>query len=109
MTGTDRVWDRGLQPERTALAWRRLALAWLGLAPVMLRLAWNVVGAWALVPACLLVAASVTLMVEGRRRYLSAHRRLRSGREALPDGRLPFVTLCTTLVLVAVSLAIVLG
>lgn len=107
MTQVDegQVWDAGLQPERTSLAWRRVALAFLGLALVTPQLAWTALGPWALTPALVVAGAAVTLLVGGHRRYL----RIRGVAGPLPDGRLPLLTVCTTLILAALALAVVIA
>jgi len=69
------VWDPGLQPERTSLAWQRTALALLGVGLLLPRLAWSVLNAWSLLPAGLVVAAAVTVLIASHRRYWSRLRR----------------------------------
>lgn len=109
MTGNAQVWDKGLQPERTSLGWMRLSLALLALTLVIPRLAWDVLGAWVLVPTTFVGAASLTLLAESRRRYLHAHRRLTAGHGQLPDGRLPLITTVAVLLVSVVALVIVWG
>jgi uncharacterized membrane protein YidH (DUF202 family) len=100
--------DPGLQPERTSLAWRRLALALLGLALAVPKLGWQALGPWALVPAAIVAAGALTLVAASHRRYLHTHEVL-SSRSApvLPDGRLPMVTVLAALILAAVGALIV--
>lgn len=76
--------DSGLQPERTALAWRRLALILLGFALASTRLLWPTLGAWALLPTSALATAALILLSASQRRYLGHQ----PGRTT-PDGWLP--------------------
>lgn len=102
------VWDAGLQPERTSLAWRRLALALLGLALAVPRLGWPVMGAWALAPAGIAAAGALTLLTTSHLRYLTTHDVL-TGRSVLPlpDGRLPLITVLAALTLATVGVLVV--
>lgn len=107
-TGGDRVWDSGLQPERTSLAWLRLSLALVGLALASLRFTWPIIGAWSLVPAALVTVAAVVLMGRSRRRYLDVHTTPGSGRpHDLPDGRLTATAAVAALLLAATALVVV--
>lgn len=65
----ERVWDAGLQPERTLLAWRRFALALAVIGFVLLRVTWHQLGWWALLPSALVVGAAMTIAVFAERRY----------------------------------------
>ena len=84
--GRGRVWDQGLQPERTSLAWQRVNLAGLGASMVSARLLVEthpLIGyGLALVSA---VMAGLLVVIHGRRlgRVTSA---LFANRQ-LPDGR----------------------
>ncbi|MDR5700910.1 DUF202 domain-containing protein [Agromyces aerolatus] len=96
------VFDPGLQPERTELAWRRTALA-LGVGSLIaLRILPEVFGdpLWALGGIAGVVAATA-LWFGARRRYRTITAALdRDGdRAALPDGRM----------LAAVTVFVVLG
>ncbi len=102
------VWDAGLQPERTSLAWRRLALALLVLALAVPRVGWPVMGAWALAPAGIAAAGALTLLTTGHRRYVNTYHVLNARSVLpLPDGRLPLVTVLAALTLGAVGIMIV--
>lgn len=84
------VWDPGLQPERTELAWRRTALSLALLSLVSLRLLPAAFGSalW-LVPGIVGVVASGPLWWAARRRAVVTNRTLRSPQpHRLPDGRL---------------------
>jgi len=86
-----RPFDVGLQPERTALAWRRTTLAIAVGALVAIRVLPELLGAWVLLPATGGLLAAFGAAVASHRRY-GAHHHLLTGfdsdRIALPDGRL---------------------
>lgn len=79
--GGGTVFDPGLQPERTALAWRRTGLALLVGALVGARILPHAVGDWAYVPAAGGVLAAVAVLALAERRYRAVHAGLTS-----PDG-----------------------
>lgn len=88
------LFDPGLQPERTALAWRRTATAVAVGALVAVRILPEVLGTWALVPAGAGLAAASWVLVSAHRRHRAVHRTLLeadSDRVPLPSGRLPLV------------------
>lgn len=71
-----RIFDRGMQPERTALAWRRTALA-MGVGSIAaLRVFPLAFGPAALVPAGIAVVISITVFVFAQLRYRRNHRAL---------------------------------
>ena len=87
------LFDPGLQPERTALAWRRTGLALTVAALVAMRILPEVLGAWAVVPAGLGLAAALWVLIAAHRRHVTAHRTLvdaDTDRVPLPSGALPF-------------------
>jgi len=89
----NRLFDPGLQPERTALAWRRTGLALTAAALVAMRIMPEALGAWAVLPAGLGLTASVWVLISAHRRHVKAHRTLvGSNTESvpLPAGALPF-------------------
>jgi putative membrane protein len=95
------LFDEGLQPERTALAWRRTVLALIVGALVSLRVLPTVLGSWALIPAGAGVVAALLIAV-------AVHRRLENTNRALvgaDDERrpLPGALLLLTLVVVSVG------
>ena len=95
------LFDAGLQPERTALAWRRTALALTAAALVAVRILPEVFGAWAVVPALLGLVAAVATLVLAHRRHAVVHRVLTEGdtdRVPLPSGLLPLLLVVTVLV-----------
>ncbi|MFT2753242.1 DUF202 domain-containing protein [Clavibacter sp. Sh2088] len=117
----DRPSDPGLQPERTALAWRRTALALvvgslLGLRvlPALLGTAGLVVAAAGVVVAAAGVVAALAVLATAHRRYRRVHRILTAGPAhpdrpaALPGGALPALvaalTACAGLAALALAL-----
>lgn len=114
-----RPFDVGLQPERSALAWRRTALA-LTVGPlVMARLLAPALGTWAVVIAVGGVLFGLFLLLGSAARYRRVHEALtgraapgrRSGfvpHEALPGGALLLATALVPAVGGAVTLAVVL-
>jgi len=101
VTSPGEVWDAGLQPERTGLAWERTALAFLGLGLAVPRLAWPVLGPWAIAPAAVILAGALALFVAGHRRYRHTHGALTG------DGRLPLLATLVALVLALVAVLLV--
>ncbi|ROS59129.1 uncharacterized protein DUF202 [Frigoribacterium sp. PhB160] len=70
--------DEGLQPERTALAWRRTALALTAASLVAFRVLPELLGGGAWVLAAVGLTASVGVLVAAHRRYRRLHRLLTS-------------------------------
>lgn len=105
MTG---LFDPGLQPERTSLAWRRTGLALFAGSLVAARVLPEVLGAWAAVLGFTGVAAGGLLLYAAHRRY-SRHRAklLADGdRSAIADGRLIAATSLFVLSSAALSLIV---
>lgn len=95
-----RPFDAGLQPERTALAWRRTALAVAVVSLAALRILPEVLGSWALIPAALGAGVSFVALVLTHRRYRRVHTMLTSSgsdRVALSGGVLPALMAVATL------------
>jgi putative membrane protein len=108
----DRVFDEGLQVERTALAWRRTSLALAVAAVGVGRLAAPVIGAVAIALAGLGLLQALTVSVNARRRYRLAHRSLTSRGDLadLRQGGLPIAALAGSCLTVGVlALAFVVG
>ena len=97
---SDRPFDAGLQPERTALAWRRTALAVAVASLAALRILPEVLGLWALIPAALCAGVSFVALLLTHRRYRRIHTMLTSSesdRVALSGGFLPALMAGATL------------
>ena len=106
MTSPGGVWDAGLQPERTGLAWERTALAFLGLGLAVPRLAWPALGPWAIAPAAVILAGAIALFGAGPGRYRLPHD-APTGTGRLHDGRLPLLATLVALVLALVAVLLV--
>ncbi|MGO2050414.1 MAG: DUF202 domain-containing protein [Microbacterium sp.] len=106
------IFDPGLQPERTELAWRRTCLA-LGVGSlVALRVLPEVFGsAWWALGGVAGALASGTLWLAARRRYRQGTIALeRDGDHArLPDGRLAIALTAFVVVIGIVSVALILA
>ncbi len=95
--------DPGLQPERTALAWRRTSLALVALCLGLTRLAWGALGPAALLLAVVGAAGAAWLMVHERRRYRWQSTLLRDS-QGVGDGIAPFLTALVTVLIASVAL-----
>lgn len=94
-TRDQRLFDPGLQPERTALAWRRTGLSLTAASLIALRILPDILGLWAITPALLGLIAAVTVLLLAHHRHTVLNRTLTKcdGRSALvPTGRLPLFT-----------------
>ncbi|HEX9228408.1 MAG TPA: DUF202 domain-containing protein [Arthrobacter sp.] len=95
-----RPFDAGLQPERTALAWRRTALAVAVAFLAALRILPEILGLWAHIPAALGAGVSFVAFLLTHRRYGRIHMILTSSstdRVALGGGVLPALMAVATL------------
>ncbi|MCA0251323.1 MAG: DUF202 domain-containing protein [Actinobacteria bacterium] len=98
----------GLQPERTTLAWRRLAVVLIALALAAPRVAWPQLGPVAVLPAAAIAGAGVWLVIRSQRRYRAARAAMAAGKaRPLPDGMLPVVTTAAALALGGLALIVV--
>lgn len=102
------LFDAGLQPERTALAWRRTALALAGGALVAVRVVPALTGPWAYLPTGAGLVLAIAILALAHQRYRLVHRALVSHREPdqRPDGRLVALTAATTLLIGLAALAL---
>jgi hypothetical protein len=108
---SDRLFDPGLQPERTALAWRRTGLAMAGGALLALRVFPDLIGGWAVVLAGLAFCVAVAVLICAHLRYRREHLALTSAttdRIPLSGGTLPALTAAATLFFGLVAAAILL-
>jgi uncharacterized membrane protein YidH (DUF202 family) len=76
------LFDPGMQPERTALAWRRTALAMAAGSLVALRVFPASLGLWAVAPAAIAFAISAVVFGAAHVRYRRNHRALVVDRDA---------------------------
>ncbi|WP_439901956.1 YidH family protein [Microbacterium azadirachtae] len=103
MTGEpERVFDPGLQPERTALAWRRTALALAGGSVVIMRILPSVIGGVALVLGFAGLVLALVVLIGSHRRYRRQHRALTSTEPVVLRSGLPVVALTAAALLVGV-------
>jgi uncharacterized membrane protein YidH (DUF202 family) len=110
-----RPFDPGLQPERTALAWRRTALALVAGSLLGLRALPTLLGSAGLVMAAAGVILALAVLATAHRRYRRVHRILTAGPAdpdrpvPLPGGALPALvaalTACAGLAALALAVA----
>lgn len=81
------MWDRGLQVERTSLAWTRTALSLVGCGLLAVRVLATRSPTLAVVVAAVLLPVWGAAMAAGSRRYRRGRADLTQG-APLPDGRL---------------------
>ena len=109
----DRVFDAGLQLERTALAWQRTLLSVAVGSLAASRGLEYLIGAPAWGFAALGLGSVVVMSVVVRRRYLRAHRHLISVDPSSMPGGAILVALCAAIVagvgLIALMLVIAVG
>lgn len=82
------LFDPGLQPERTALAWRRTTLSLMLGSLVALRLLPPALGTWSFAVGFLGLAATGYLWRQAALRAAATNDSLHAG-DHLPDGTLP--------------------
>ncbi len=105
------LFDVGLQPERTALAWRRTGLALLGGSLVAGRILPEVLGAWTVALGLIGEIVASLLLVTIGWRYRTHYRHLSAGSQtpAVTDGRLIAATAFFCVAAGFVSLVLVLS
>ncbi len=99
------VFDPGLQPERTLLAWRRTCLALGVAAAVAVRFAAEVLGPPVMVLGAVGIATALAAHLTATRRYRAAHDGLTAHGTLIPDGT-PLAWLTATLVLTGLASAV---
>jgi uncharacterized membrane protein YidH (DUF202 family) len=82
------LFDPGLQPERTALAWQRTALALTVGALLALRILSPVLGPWSLAAGFAGIALAAIIWVAAGRRARQTRTALLGSAQPLPDARL---------------------
>ncbi|WP_020722878.1 DUF202 domain-containing protein [Actinomadura atramentaria] len=100
------LWDRGAQPERTALAWSRTALSLVAVGLLAVRLAPSTVGA--ALAAIVVCGAAAVLLRRARRQQRRRARRLDAG-ESVADPATIALTTAVTLALGVVGIVVALG
>lgn len=111
-TGGQHPFDVGLQPERTALAWRRTALSLAGATVIGVRIVPEQAGAWTLVPLAIGLMLAIAIFAGSHRRYRSDHLALTAvdhKRIPLSGGALPAAVAVAVLVLGICALAFVIA
>lgn len=103
-TPTAPVWDSGLQPERTALAWRRLALALTVAALALPRVLWDSL-AWAIPASLLCLSCASVIYVGAHHRYREGSRHLHASDDLPYGARLLLVPVLACLALGVAALA----
>ena len=109
---SSQLFDPGLQPERTALAWRRTALALCVGSLLAVRILGIALGTWAMIPAGAGVLAAVGVLVAAHHRHKRTVRvLLNPGGDppALPAGVLPFAVTVIAVAGGVAALAVVLA
>lgn len=102
------AWDKGLQPERTALAWRRYGLSLIGASLALPRLTWHALGLWALPAGVFGLVIGIVVLHQSVERYHRAHTTLTTSEvPLLPSGRTPLLLVVSLLVLGLTALAAV--
>jgi uncharacterized membrane protein YidH (DUF202 family) len=96
------VYDPGLQPERTLLAWRRTCLSFALAGAVAVRFTTEVAGPLAVVAGVLGVGLALGAYAGIHRRYRAAHRSL-VARNVLEYGALPLFAVASAAVVLGVA------
>ncbi|AOY74193.1 DUF202 domain-containing protein [Paenarthrobacter ureafaciens] len=105
------LFDPGLQPERTGLAWQRTCLAFLAGSLVAMKVQPPIFGPWSLLLGAAGVLEALLLLFIVRRRYLRQHHTLTTSGGQPPlaaDGFLPVALGSSTVAAGIVSLALIL-
>ncbi len=103
-----KVWDPGLQPERTGLAWVRLGLGMMAISFAVLRVAWGQLGWWSVPAALAALLSGVLLLLVGHRRYNGWLASLSTSDALASGGTLPLVITLVTLLLGVTGVALLL-
>lgn len=90
------LWDSGLQPERTALAWRRVGISLLVVGLALPKVAYPRIGVWCLPATVLALACAGLLLALGHRRYQGTQRTLTTTDALASGGRLPLTLAVVT-------------
>jgi uncharacterized membrane protein YidH (DUF202 family) len=98
----DRIFDRAVQQERTALAWERTGVALMVGGALLLKHAIDTQASWAEVVGLLVVVSGAGTLLWSSHRYESLHGLLRSGSDVTRPAILGAVA-WTTMVLSAAA------
>ncbi|MDI2036438.1 DUF202 domain-containing protein [Paenarthrobacter nitroguajacolicus] len=106
------LFDQGLQPERTGLAWQRTCLTFLAGSLAAMKILPPIFGPWSLLLGAVGFLEATLLLFVVRRRYLRQHHTLTTPGEQPPraaDGRLPAALGASTVAAGIISLTLVLS
>ncbi|MEU6642721.1 DUF202 domain-containing protein [Saccharomonospora sp. NPDC046836] len=105
------VFDPGLQPERTGLAWRRTGIALATASLIALRVLPDAGGTWwLLLPGLAGLGVAIGVLAAAERRYRRTHRQLTGHpRRLVGGGRILLATALATGLLAAAALTYVIG
>ena len=105
--GPDRVFDRGLQHERTALAWDRTGLSLLVVGALLLRSGGPPYGDLVHAPGYFGLSVGAILLWAGGRRYRRREATLRQGASPVRPGLVVLATVAALMMAVA-AIAVIL-
>ncbi|MBT8163592.1 MULTISPECIES: DUF202 domain-containing protein [Arthrobacter] len=103
------LFDPGLQPERTGLAWQRTCLSFLAGSLAAMKVLPPLIGDWSILLGLTGSVEAVALLFIVRRRYLRHHHRLTAetaGRPPLASGKLAATLAFSVFAAGIVSLAV---
>jgi len=94
--GPDNVFDRGLQHERTALAWDRTGLAMAVASALLLRRPGQVAAIWFEAAGLAYLGIAFIVFIAGLRRYDRLHAILREGRPVIDQALIRLTGISTS-------------
>jgi hypothetical protein len=109
----NKLFDPGLQPERTGLAWQRTCLSFLVGSLIAMKVLPPIYGPWAVLPGLAGALEAGFFLLMTRRRYVRVSLQLTAGRDdgsvTIADGRLIGLLTLTTFLAGVVTLAFTLA